>query len=327
MRDRRSDPPRRARRGVRRDLRRLPAKHRRTQGRVPAVRAANLGRHILHICAGRIREGTASQRGEFHDLSEPVRRVIWVPERPWVVCVGKRSSFSVLDPVKMKSILLCSGHNSPIVDVIYLNGLLHSRCESSAIYSWNIDGQLVSKRKSKRMKRIGQFAAMRAPAISTASRPSAAARASGCRVFSRIVPLVMPNCQTFAVVLNVLEFLNGFTGCPELPLRHNRPSCRFMLWKLHVGEGKLAICDEMGLLSSFTVAVAGDNSPATLPISRRAPPHSKADLLAIDPLINIRSHVAFEFSSLLSAIHAVGRCFAELRGDEGCRLCPRSARQ
>jgi hypothetical protein len=236
----------------------------------------------------------------------------------------------------MRSVLLCSGHNSPIIDVVYSNGLLHSRCQSSSIYSWNVDGQLVSKQKAKMLKRVGQSAAVREPGNGAITPAETAVRefvvVPGFPVFSRVVPLIMPNCQTFAVVLNVIEFLNSFSDYSELPIRQNPHFLTlFMLWKLHVGEGKLPICDEMDLLSSFTLAIAGANYSVTLPISRRAQTMSrygltmcasKMDLFAINPTANITSHVAFEFSSLLSAIHsiaasAIGQCFVETRGDGG----------
>jgi hypothetical protein len=51
------------------------------------------------------------------------------------------------------------------------------------------------------------------------------------------------------------------------------------------------------------------------------PSYSKADLFALDPTAKITSHVAFEFSSLLTAVHsvaasAVGQCFVEFHGDD-----------
>jgi WD40 repeat protein len=261
----------------------------------------------------------------FYDLSEPVARITWIEERSWVVCIGCQSSFSVIDPVKMKSVLLCSGHNSPIIEVIYLNCLLHARCQSSSIYSWNIDGQLVSKRKSKRLKRVGGGAVPQSPNVP---------------VFSKVVPLVMPNCQTFAVVLNVLEFLRVFGNCHTLPIRTDplfKPL--LFLWHLHVGDGKLDICDEVGILSRFSYAIAGDNYTVTLPISRRVQAtarmglrvsSSKHDIITAARsqgigTVKITSHIAFEFSSLLSAVHAVaasalGQCFCEAHDDESLSL-------
>jgi WD40 repeat protein len=260
----------------------------------------------------------------FYDLSEPVSRIIWVEERSWVICVGRQSSFSVINPVKMKSVLLCTGHNSPIIDVIYSNGLLHARCESSSIYSWNIDGQLVSKRKSKHLKRVG----------GSVPQPPVVP------VFSKVVPLMMPNCQTFAVVLNVLEFLRLFGNCDTLPIRTD-PSFKplLFLWRLHVGNGKLDICDEVGILSGFSYAISGDNYTVTLPISRRVqatarmglrPSSSKQDIITAARsqgigTVKITSHIAFEFSSLLSAVHAVaasalGQCFCAARNDESLSL-------
>jgi hypothetical protein len=144
-----------------------------------------------------------------------------VPQRLWAVCVGEYSGFSVLDPIKMKSLFLCSGHNSPTVDVVYLNGLLHSRCESSSIYSWNIDGQLMSKHRSKILKRVGQLASVN-DQDNAASHPEMSLD-DGWIVptFSHVVPLGMPNYQTFAFVLHVIEFLNVFDDYSELQIQNN----------------------------------------------------------------------------------------------------------
>ncbi|OHT05767.1 hypothetical protein TRFO_26449 [Tritrichomonas foetus] len=292
----------------------------------------------------------------FHDLCEPVKEITYLPEKKWLVVIGELTAFSVISIPQLCSILLCSGHNSPIVEVIYSNGLLHSRCASSSIYTWNIDGQLVSKRKSKKLKRIGQISEISATPMSR-SEPALHDKSLhfDSPIFSKIVPLIMPNCQTFAVVLDVFDFLQAFTNYETLQIQSD-PSFLplIMLWRCHVGS-RIQLTDKIGLLGSFTYAIAGDNYTVTLPFSIKlqlAEENSKklqsipkeknrsASLLldvekmrkgksrakiTPDKNINLTNSVAFEFSPLLTAIHSVAasataQCFVGVKNDENLSI-------
>jgi hypothetical protein len=160
------------------------------------------------------------QRRFFYDLAEPVSKVMWIEERSWIIVIDTESSFSVIDPKMMKSLLVANCHHSPIIDVTYANGLLHARCEST-IYSWNIDGQLVSRRNLKQLKRLGQMNHL--SDIESRSEPALREKSleTDFPTFCRVVPLIMPNCQTFAVVLNVFYFVQAFADYTKLPIKTN----------------------------------------------------------------------------------------------------------
>ena len=283
---------------------------------------------------------------EYYDLNDTVSKACWIHEMNWLVCIGELDSFSVIDPKEATSILLCSGHNSHIVEVCYRDGLLHARCESSSVYTWNLDGQLVSRVKSKVMRRIGQTMDLH-KSSSMKSDQSLAQKASENPSFSRIVDISMPNCQTFAVVFDVIEFLET---CPNINLISNVERGAFLplilLWKCHLGESNVKVLQDMTsrILSSFNYAIAGDNYTVTLPISADSAlaafassgkfpqmriPGSRPSLKSFAshavihipsearPLL-VTSHLSFKLSSLLSAIHGVAaatlaKCFAGLQ--------------
>ena len=291
---------------------------------------------------------TNKKVAEYYDLNDVVYKTVWIEETHWLVCIGELDSFSVIDPKSATSILLCSGHNSHIVDVSYRDGLLHARCESSSVYTWNLDGQLVSRVKSKVTRRIGQLLGM-SKSVSSKSEPKLAQKALENPSFSRVVDISMPNCQTFAVVFDVLDFLDT---CPNINLISKVEKGAFLplilLLKCHLGESKAKVLKEMTskILSSFSYAIAGDNYTVTLPISAESvvAPFSSSgkfpqmtrprgfshnpglrsiasQMIHIpsqsQPLL-VTSHLAFKLSSLLSATHAVAastlsKCFAGLQ--------------
>lgn len=292
----------------------------------------------------------------FHDLCESVRRVVWIEEKQWMVCIGQKSSFSVIDVKRMKSVMLCCGHNSPIVDVIYYNGLLHARCESTSIYAWNIDSQLVSRTKEKLMKKIGEVKELPSlpsmPAISR-SEPNLHSQLIDKPItpFSKTVSLMMPNCQTFAIVLDIFAFLKSYSEYEALPIRTDPHfTTLIMLWKNHIGKEKLDF-EPLGPLDDFNYAIAGDNFTITLPISykskkiqylRRISSENKFDIsqqtlitkqsmgnVNIDRNLKektvITPSTAFMFSPLLTAVHSlassvVGQCFINRKNDEGIAI-------
>ena len=297
----------------------------------------------------------------FHDLCEPVKDVTYIPSKEWLVVIGAMSAFSVISISKMSSILLCSGHNSPILEVIYSNGLLHSRCASSSIYTWNIDGQLVSKRKSKILKRIGQISEISSSLMSR-SEPSLHEKSIKLNIptFSRIVPLIMPNCQTFAIVLDVFDFLQAYNNYESLNIQKDPIYLPLiLLWKCHIGEDRVNLINNMGLLASFKYAISGDNYTVTLPLSLKAskkeifipsvspssPMRSSSSTLPMiksknggysskcsrsGSISNLnsptgRNEIAFNYSPLLSAIHsiapsAIAQCFVGVKNDENLSI-------
>lgn len=268
----------------------------------------------------------------FHDLCEPVREVTYIEEKEWIIVIGQLSAFSVISISQLQSIILCSGHNSPVVEVLYLNGLLHSRCESSSIYTWNIDGQLVSKRKSKKIKRIGETAASdlgnntTAPSSSRSdsslhdkSTPAKRKRKEKS-MFSKIVPLIMPNCQTFAIVLDIFDFLEAYK-CYETLNIQNDPIffSLIILWRCHIGSSRIKVAGDIGLLESFNYAIGGDNYTVSLPFSLQS---QKEIEKSTEKTTNV---IAFKFSPLLSAIHSVAAsataaCFVGVNNDENLAL-------
>lgn len=254
----------------------------------------------------------------FHDLCEPVKDVAYISEKEWLVVIGQYTAFSVISVPNLCSILLCSGHNSPVVEIRYLNGLLHSRCQSSSIYTWNIDGQLVSKRKSKKFKRIGLQSP--GPFVNSQHQDQSNYEVSNNLKnetkpsFSTVVPLVMPNCQTFALVLDVFDFLMSYKNYESLDIQTNPTFLPLiLLWRCHIGSSRVKLVTNMGLLESFTYAIAGDNYTVSLPFFLPNDEKSK------------RSSLAFEFSPLLSAIHsvaasAVAQCFVGVNNDENLSI-------
>lgn len=93
----------------------------------------------------------------FYGLNEPISKVKYIREKGWIIIIGKRDSFSVINARSMQSVALCTGHNSPVVNVKYRNGLFHALCKSAMLYSWNIEGKLVSKRMSSLAKPTIKF--------------------------------------------------------------------------------------------------------------------------------------------------------------------------
>jgi hypothetical protein len=80
---------------------------------------------------------------------------------------------------------------------------------------------------------------------------------------------------------------------------------------MHLGEEQLDIFQTAGLLASFSHAIAGANGTVSLPISQ--------------------SDVAFQFSPLLSVVHAVaapvlGQCFSDRHDHETSRSSPQYAK-
>lgn len=311
--------------------------------------------------------GKSVKKGEYFDLSEPVAKVIWIGNegKKWMVCIGRQSSFCVIEPHTRKSILLCSGHNSKIIDVVYADGLLHARCESSSIYSWNLDGQLVSKRKSKNLKRVGKINMAMPRCRMARSEPVLSEKSSfdAGPSFYKVVTIDIPNCQTFAVVVDVLEFLDEHQRDVYEVFDVNDKSFLplIMLWKKHIGEQHVKLSDDEpgeqeDLLSSFDFAIAGDNFTVTLPISLKSqnrarlclkkhksttsvpllleqfPISLKQEDLARIILDNeprsktvLTTHLAFKFSSILTAIHSVassalGQCFVGVQNNEKLSL-------
>ena len=289
--------------------------------------------------------GKSRKKGEYFDLSEAVARVIWIGNegKNWMVCIGTES-FCVIEPETRKSILLCSGHNSKIIDVVYADGLLHARCESSSIYSWNLDGQLVSKRKSKNLKRVGKINMALPRCRMARSEPVLYDQSNfdDGLGFYKVVSINIPNCQTFAVVFDVLEFLDSYNRekCEWLDIHDKSFLPLIMLWKKHIGADQVHLSKEgdesSNLLSSFDFAIAGDNFTVTLPISLKSQMRAKlrvkknksttevSRLLAQIP-VSLKeediakvlldhepqgkavasSHIAFKFSSTLTSIHSI----------------------
>ena len=294
---------------------------------------------------------------EYYDLYDPVKKVLWIDNdgKKWMVCIDTENSFSIIEPATRKSIILCSGHNSGILDVVYSEGLIHARCESSSIYTWNIDGQLVSKRKSYNLRQIGEVSV---PRVSM-SESSLCKKCLECPSFYRIVPLNIPNCQTFAIVFDVLEFLNTYTHekCESLDIHKKEFLPLMMLWERHIGKDQIGLSNNQrnSLLSSFDFAIAGDNFTVTLPVSlksqnkakllvkrnksnkivpRRASdlrflPKKESSRLDVDYQLQgktvMTSLLSFRFSSLLTSIHStasstLGQCFVGVKNNENLSI-------
>ena len=304
--------------------------------------------------------GKSRKMAEYCDMYEPVCKVKWIDDdgKHWMVCIGNENSFSVIDTVIRKSVLLCSGHNSRILDVVYSEGLLHARCESSSIYTWNIEGQLVSKRKAQNLKVIGQGSL---PCLSRSEPALSKQAASEEPLFSKIVPLNIPNCQTFALVFDVSKFLESYTreNCESLDISDKRFLPLIMLWERHIGKSQVHLSGKQdqshSLLESFNFAIAGDNFTVTLPVSLKSQNKAKLalkknksnrvvprQLKDIQPLpkkessrMNVdyqhqtktvmTSLVSFKFSSLLTSIHSVaastlGQCFVGVQNNENLSI-------
>ncbi|KAK8858243.1 hypothetical protein M9Y10_013344 [Tritrichomonas musculus] len=325
----------------------------------------------------------------FYDLSEPISHLQYVDERDWIIVIGKHSSFSVISTRSMQSVALCTGHNSPVIQVSYSNGMLHALCSSAMLYSWNVEGQLVSKRMVKFQKPASEFGfisgsnesqvfasnesidnqfALTSSSESISKKNSSKSFASNQDIsssslsassafissnllngrydfdsifngntklnqeqFYRIQSLVMPNCQTYAIVIDVYKFLSIYKKYSSFNV-HSNPELLLLvlLWKRHVGCDKVHIEFPEKLttiLNNLNLTLAGDNFTVTVPISKKiyqiSEPYQKVDDNEIIHFedFNFNKKISFCFSPLTTSIHvvaasALAQCFISMSNNE-----------
>jgi len=308
------------------------------------------GRYFLSFSRdGSIKIWTNKCIETLNDLTEPVKSYYYIPERKFIVCIGQGVSFLVIDTNEWCSIALCSGHDSEIVEVVFKNGMFHSRTVSSSIYTWSIEGVMLSKRKCKMFKNIGSLKDINTSVTKSKSTPAMIHKVSAIekKQFSKVLQLNIPNCQTFAVTLDVFGFVSSFDAFDRLPIRTDPQFFPLLLlWSSHNGSN---MCSGYPVLSGFQYAFAGDNYTVTLPISLKSAHKARIDSQkkyqsqisiprsnkntgksTISKFIIDSSHVekaivtssnAFNLSPLLSAVHScaastLGQCFVSAKDDD-----------
>ena len=282
----------------------------------------------------------------FYDLTEPVLKTKWIQENHYIIVLGEHFSFSVIDEKSLTSLMLCTGHNSQIIYVLFYDGLFHAKTISTT-YSWNMNSELVSKRKSKEIHKVQKCSLELLRNIKSMPCLNRTNFDLNDMDFYSIVPIIMPNCQTFAIVLNVIDFLDNYLDYNNLQVRDNKDFLPLkMLWRCHLGEGNLDEYFENDMFKSFDFAISGDNYTVTLPVTLKNTSYSslrrtqslkltvpplkfkkniKAQHFLIDNSLkektSITTDVAFSFSPFISAIHSVAafatsNCFANVSNDE-----------
>lgn len=298
----------------------------------------------------------------FYDLSEPITNVQYVNERDWIIVIGKYSSFSVISTRSMQSVALCTGHNSPVMNVSYSNGILHALCTSAMLYSWNVEGQLVSKRMVKFQKPVSEFGEMNSsenlmklnksnenqlkipkpvnkpiPTSPNQIPKSSSLSNSSCfyvenntifedlslfedkedfdsESFYKIKSLIMPNCQTYCIVLDVFKFLSSYQKFSSFNTMTNPELfLAVLLWKRHVGSSKVNIDfpqKTADLLNKFYLTITGDNFTVTLPINKKIYEIENEKEIDQNTCISIDDYkynkkISFYFSPLTTSIHTI----------------------
>ena len=258
----------------------------------------------------------------FYDLCEPISKFKYLAEYNLLIIIGKVDSFSVIDLEDLTSVVLCTGHNSPIIDVIlemnqseFLNifqnsigstfdiynefennrlssCLFHAYCESFTIYTWNYKSMIVSKWNEIIHRPLGV----------KNSDQYIINNLIGNKIY-KIVPMRMPNCHSYAIAFDVINFLQYQKKFDAFDLQ-NDPTLVYitLLWRMHIGEHKVHIKYDFGILDKFDYILSGDNFTVTLPVKKR-------------------KRSIFSFSPLTSTIHAIAsstlaQCFVGNINDE-----------
>ena len=295
---------------------------------------------------GSIKIWTPNESVSIHCLCSPVLKTKYFPERRWVCCIAQ-FSFVVIDCFDLSVVTLCTGHDSPIVDISLDFSVFLVKTEASNIYVWSVDGELVSQRKFVSNKKLGveevpdqdpvMPKSFSAPAILQSNKP-----------FSKIITINLPNCQTFSLVVDVGQFVTAFDDFNELDVKTDPQFLPLrLLWSSHCNRNMFG---EIPILNNFDYAPAGDNFTVTLPIAFKSTKKRKLEALkkihsvAMMPqsmpnvkqisISNIHppathtkeniiftSDVAFHMSPLLSSIHAcaasaAGQCFISSQKDD-----------
>ncbi|OHS94554.1 hypothetical protein TRFO_39263 [Tritrichomonas foetus] len=262
---------------------------------------------------GSVKAWTDSLIATFYDLCEPISKIKYIAEKGWIIVIGKQNTFSVINSLSMRSIVLCSGHNSPVIEVNYMGGLFHALCESTTCYSWNVEGKLVSKRMIKVSRPIKHILHANNKTTTNFSQNQKESRSENNissltenddhylnnkkgfenegnnknNKFYKIVPLVMPNCQTYAISLDILSFLKIYNRFDSFHISTDPElSLLVLLWRKHIGEARVHIDCNCGLISNFGFVISGDKFSVTIPIKRP-------------------ENLPFSFSPLTTTVHAV----------------------
>lgn len=282
-------------------------------------------------------------------MTEPVKSVQYVIQRKWIICIGT-FSFIVIDCADYVTVCMCDGHESPILEVTYVDGTFHARTECSDLYVWSCESELIGKGRLLLGHDSGKTYL---PNSISVQRSAGSMLFVNEEKFSDIININMPNCQTFVVVTDIMDFVSVFDRFDELDVANDPKFLPIrMLWSQHLGK---EVFGKVPILGDFGFCPGGDNYTVTLPVcfnshkAGRIKAEKKTKSSAVlasgkvqrTPTLNeipksqaksstdkFELHKAIDFmaSPLLSAIHAVaasatGQCFISSKNEELSVLC------
>lgn len=202
---------------------------------------------------GSVKAWSKFLKASFYDLFEPVKTFKWIKEKNWLIVIGE-TSFFVIDVNTMMSFILCTNHDSQIKDIIFESSYFHVKCQSNHVYTWNIKGNLVSKKISKNSFLLEENRNLQKKLSSSVPNIN-----NFNQKFVKTLPIIMPNCQTFVIIFDGLIFANNNSQIDSsLELLK-------LLWINHIGENPV-FNDVNKFMKSLKYGIGGDSFSVSLPI-------------------------------------------------------------